>query len=38
MNYSVNAKSGYFVDASDKAVLTIQPENNQIGLELNTLN
>jgi hypothetical protein len=37
MKYSINAKSGSFANASAKAVLTIQPENNQIGLELNTL-
>jgi hypothetical protein len=37
MKYSINAKSGSFANASAKAVLTIQPENNQIGLKLNTL-
>src|SRR5690348_13199624 len=35
MKYSINAKSGSFANASAKAVLTIQPENNQIGLKLN---
>jgi hypothetical protein len=38
MNYSVIAKSGSFANPGAKAVFTIQPENNKIALDVNTVN
>jgi hypothetical protein len=38
MNYSVVAKSGSFVKPGAKAVFTIQPENNNVILDVNTVN
>ena len=38
MNYSVVAKSGFFVKPGAKAVFTIQPENNNVILDVNTVN
>jgi hypothetical protein len=38
MNYSVIAKSGSFVKPGTKAVFTIQPENNNVILDVNTVN